>query len=144
MKKISLHSHIGLFNFSKYNIYEDGDLELEIDGNRLEDTKIEVVVDNGSSQKRYLCENNIVSIGKDFIKVGILKIKVNILIKEEVVRSYVCEDLIITDNKDNIEAIPEFAWLKSEYKALSDKMYRLENLVSQLYGINIKVGNKDE
>lgn len=144
MKKISLHSHIGLFNFTKYNIYEDGNLELTIDGNILEDTKIEVIVDNGVTQRRYLCEENVVSIDKDFIKVGILKIKVNILIKEQVVRSYVCEDLIVTDTKDEIEAIPEFAWLKNEYKALSDKMDKLENLVSQLYGINIKVGNKDE
>lgn len=144
MKKISLHSHIGLFNFSKYNIYEDGDLELTIDGNILEDTKIEVVVDNGFSQKRYLCEENVVSIDKDFIKVGILKIKVNILIKEQIIRSYMCEDLIVTDTKDDIEAIPEFAWLKNEYKKVSDKMDRLENLVSQLYGINVKVGDKDE
>ena len=69
-KKISLHSHIGILNFSKYNIFEDGDLELVIDGNRIANSRMEVVVDNGTSQKRYPCKANVVIIDKSFIKVG--------------------------------------------------------------------------
>jgi hypothetical protein len=150
-KKISLHSHIGILNFSKYNIFEDGDLELVIDGNNITNSKIEVVVDNGTSQKRYACKTNVVVIDKSFIKVGILKIKVNILVNGMLARSYQCEDLIITDTKDEFVAIPEMQKLRDETKAVSNKMDEvldkfsiLEDLVSRLYGINVKVGDKDE
>lgn len=150
-KKISLHSHIGVLNFSKYNIFEDGDLELTIDGNNITNSRMEVVVDNGISQKRYACKSNVVIIDKSFIKVGVLKIKINILLNGIVVRSYQCEDLIITDTKDEFVAIPEMQKLRDENKALSEKLDKvlnefsvLQNLVSRLYGINVKVGDKDE
>lgn len=150
-KKISLHSHIGVLNFSKYNIFEDGDLELTIDGNNITNSRMEVVVDNGTSQKRYACKSNIVIIDKAFIKVGILKIKVNILLNGIVIKSYQCEDLIITDTKEEFVAIPEMQILRDENKALSDKLDEvlskfdtMEKLVSRLYGINVKVGDKDE
>jgi hypothetical protein len=67
------------------------------------------------------------------------------------VRSYQCEDLIITDTKEEFAGIPEMQVLRNETKAVSDKMDKvldkfevIENLVSRLYGINVKVGEKDE
>lgn len=145
-KKISLHSHIGLLNFKMYNIYEDGDLELTIDGNNINNSKIEVIVDNGQSQKRFMCDSNTVKISKSFIRVGVLKIKINIILNRAVVKSYTCEDLIVTDTKEGFVAIPEMEKLRQDNIVLMDKLdktqksvKKLTELVGRLYGINLKV-----
>lgn len=146
MKKVILQNNIGVFNFKKYNIYEDGDLIIEI-VDTVKNSNYEIIVDNGHTQKRFVCENNVFKINKAFIKIGVLKIKINVLVKNVIIKTCVCEDLIVSADKEGIEVIPEMQDLHLKYdcilnilKEYSDKVEKLTELVSKLYGINIKVG----
>lgn len=147
MKEIILQNNVGILNFKKYNIFEDGDLEIEIIGNTINNSKIEIIADNGSNQKRITCKDNKFTIHKNFVKLGILKFKINIYVNNLLVKSINCEDLIVEDNKEGIEAIPEMAKLnnnfnelKAEVSALRKEVEVLTRLVKKLYGINVKVG----
>jgi hypothetical protein len=145
MKKVILQNNLGLFNFKKYNIYEDGNLPIEI-VDTVKNAKYEAILDNGYTQKRIVCENNILKINKSFIKIGVLKIKINVMVQNVIVKSCICEDLIITADKEGIEVAPEIKRLYAKYYDMlnllnqySEKVERLTELVSKLYGINVEV-----
>jgi hypothetical protein len=145
MKKVILQNNLGLFNFKKYNIYEDGNLPIEI-VDTVKNAKYEAILDNGYTQKRIVCENNILKINKSFIKIGVLKIKINVMVQNVIVKSCICEDLIITADKEGIEVVPEIKRLYAKYYDMlnllnqySEKVERLTELVSKLYGINVEV-----
>ena len=147
MKKIILQNNVGILNFKKYNIFDDGDLEIKIEGNTILNSKIEIIADNGLNQKRITCKDNKFTIRKDFVKLGVLKFKINIYVNNLLVKSVNCEDLIVVDTKEGIEAIPEMVQLKNEFGGLKEEVatYKKEvetltKLVKKLYGINLKVG----
>lgn len=147
MKEIVLQNNIGILNFKKYNIFEEGDLEIKIIGNTVNNSKIEVVVDNGLNQKRFFCKDEKFTVNKNFVKPGLLKFKINIYVNNTIVKSINCEDLIVDNTKEDIVATPEMAKLNNKYEELKSEVasYRkdvevLTKLVKKLYGINIKVG----
>lgn len=146
MKEINLFNHIGIFNFGGYNLFEDGDLEIAIFGNNVKNSTIEILADNGLEQRRFACKDNIMVIPKDFVRVGVLKIKINVLLNGRVVKVYTCEDLIVIKDEEEFKAIPEMVVLRNENREIKAKLDevlksvdKLTTLVSQLYGINVEV-----
>ena len=147
MKEILLQNNIGILNFKKYNIFDEGDLEIKIIGNNIRNSKVEVVADNGLIQKRIMCKDNKFIIHKEFIKLGVLKFKINIYVNNVLVKSANCENLIVENTKEGIEAVPEMAKLSNKFGELKDEVASLKKdveiltkLVKKLYKINTEVG----
>lgn len=152
MKKIiKLYQHIGKYLESKEYIKLDEDLELEFVYNSPKNANVYVYINNGFENKKHLLKDNQIVINKDFIKFGKLQIKVDVFVSGQVVQTFVCEDLLIFEDKNIIYSIPEIEEYKkvvNQYIEKTDKLQndynKLAKLVSGLCNINLKVGDKHE
>lgn len=152
MKKIiKLYQHIGKYQESKEYIKLDEDLELEFIHNLPKNANVYLNIYNGIENKKYLLKDKKITINKDFIKIGKLQIKIDVLIANQIVQKFVCEDLLIIEDNNLIYSIPEIEEYKNTVKFYVEKTDKLQNdvnkltkLVSGLCNINLKVGDKHE
>lgn len=150
MKKIiKLYQQIGKFQEKNAYIKVDEDLEIKLDCNKVNGSRLEAVIHNGESVKRIACKDNCFNIPSEFIRVGILKIQINVLLNGNIIKRYICEDLFVYEDEDRFELVPEIEAYKKEvqeYKSqvnlLTSKYDTLLKLVCGLY--DIKVGGKNE
>lgn len=150
-KTIKLYQHIGKYQETKEYIKIDEDLELSFEYSLPKNANVFIYLNNGQCSIKKLLKDKTIIIDKNFIKIGTLKIKVEAFINNKLIQTFVCEDLLIIEDKDIIYTIPEIEQYKdivNEYKAktefLQKEYKKLAKLVSGLCNINLKVGDKNE
>lgn len=152
MKKIiKLYQHIGKYQETKEYIKIDEDLELLFDYNSPKNANIFIYINNGQNTIKKLLKDKTIIIDKNFIKLGRLKIKLDVFINDKLIQTFTCEDLLIVEDKNIVYTIPEIEQYKNEVKQYIEKTDNLQKeynklakLVSGLCNINLKVGEKDE
>ena len=152
MKKfIKLFQHIGKYQESKEYIKLDEDLEINLICNLPKNANVYISMFNGVENKRFLLKNRQFIINKEFIKIGKLQIRVDVVISNQIVQKFVCEDLLVVEDDNVVYTIPEIEEYKNivnsyieKTNKLQDNYDKLAKLVSGLCNINLKVGDKHE
>lgn len=104
---IKLYYNIGRYTDGAKHINIDEDLTFILDYNAPKDSILYYVASNGKETKRGIIENNQYILPASFVKVGKISQKIEVVILGEVVKTFTVEDLIIYENDNQINSIPE-------------------------------------
>ena len=150
MKHIKFIGNAGRYVENREHLNVSEDLEFEIDYKFKPNAEVYYIANNGNATRKELIKDNKFTIPVSFLRLGKLSIKIE-EVSNDKVNEYVVEDLLILQNNDKIETIPEVDKLKEEiavYSKLVEKLERqneiLTKLVGGLYDTEIKVGDQDE
>lgn len=148
--KLSAVNHTGKYSNGKEQLIVCEDLDFYIDYRFGANSKVYYIADNGSSIRKDVVNDNKFSIPFEFIKTGKLSLKIE-EIRNNNCQSFTVEDLLIMQNNNKIETIPEIDKLKQEIEQYSTLVKQLERkneilvkLVGGLYDTDIKVGETNE
>lgn len=151
VKKIKLYSHIGKYQENKEYIKVDEDLEIDFEFDVEPNCRVIAIINNGKDTIKKNIENKKIFINSDFIRFGELNIKVQVINDETIIQEFNCEKLVVKEDKNIVYSVPEIEILKAQIdglkiltEILQEKVVTLTNLVSGLYGIDIKVGDNND
>ena len=141
--EIKLYESYGKFKNGKERIRVDEDFEFEIDTN-IKDTMF-YVANNGKETKRGLVKDNKFELPRHFIKVGKLSVKIEQVKDNRVAKTFIVEDMLITEGDNGVYTIPEVEVLKGKIEdysklveSLKVQVEILTKLTAGLYNTEIK------
>lgn len=141
-KTLKLYQQVGKFEEKSQVLLNYEDIHINLKWSYINNSRVEAVV-NGETIIPVV--NNKFTIERAILKVGSLDIVVNVYLNDFLVKSFVCEKLFIGEQDKEFCVIPEIEAMKKEllsYKSevddLSKQVTRLTELVSALYGFEVK------
>ena len=141
--KIKLYDQYGKFVDGKERVRVDEDFEFGLE-TEIKDT-LYYVANNGKETKKGLVKDNKFELPRHFIKVGKLSIKIEQVKDNRVAKTFIVEDMLITESDNGVYTIPEVEVLKdkiNEYSALVESLKVqveiLTKLTAGLYNTEIK------
>ena len=143
-KKIKLYYNIGRYEQCNKYIKIDEPITFNIEYEVPSGAILYYVASNGKETKRGIVENNKYILPASFVKVGKISQKIEVVILGEVVKTFTVEDLIIYENDNRINSIPEIDKLKELVSKLDEKCDVLTKLVGGIYDLDIKIGGENE
>lgn len=146
-KTLRLYQKFGKFEEIAQLLLSNKDISVTIKWNEIKGSRVEAVISNGDTVRVVPVVNNEFTIDKDLLKVGAIRVIINVFVGNVVVQKYVCENLFIVEDNSKFETIPEMEVLKAEIKGyreeqekLTEKVNYLTKLVEGLYGFTIEGG----
>lgn len=143
IKEIRLYSN----GFGKYNdnVYQliDEDLTFKISYSNINGATIYFVADNGKESKKGVAVDNQFVIEKEFIKIGKLKIRIEIVVNSVIIKKYIVEDLIIKEIDGEIKSIPEIENMRIEINDMRERIIETNKNVETLTKLVSALYNKD-
>lgn len=143
IKEIRLYSN----GFGKYNdnVYQliDEDLTFKINYSNINGATIYFVADNGKESKKGVAVDNQFVIEKEFIKIGKLKIRIDIVVNSVIIKKYIVEDLIIKEIDGEIKSIPEIENMRIEINDMRERIIETNKNVETLTKLVSALYNKD-
>lgn len=146
-KTLRLYQKFGKYEEIAQLLLPNSDLSVTIKWNEIKGSRVEAVISNGEAVKVVPVQNNEFIIHKDLLKIGAIRVLINVYVGNVIVQKYVCENLFVVENNGEFQMIPEMEILKAEIKGyreeqniLIDKVEYLTKLVNGLYGFTIKGG----
>lgn len=143
IKEIRLYSN----GFGKYNdnVYQliDEDLTFKISYSNINGATIYFTADNGKETKNGVAIDNQFVIEKEFIKIGKLKIRIDIVVNSVIIKKYIVEDLIIKEIDGEIKSIPEIENMRIEINDMRERIIETNKNVETLTKLVSALYNKD-
>lgn len=143
IKEIRLYSN----GFGKYNDNVsqliDEDLTFKISYSNINGATIYFVADNGKESKKGVAVDNQFVIEKEFIKIGKLKIRIDIVVNSVIIKKYIVEDLIIKEIDGEIKSIPEIENMRIEINDMRERIIETNKNVETLTKLVSALYNKD-
>lgn len=143
IKEIRLYSN----GFGKYNdnVYQliDEDLTFKISYSNINGATIYFIADNGKETKKGVAVDNQFVLERQFIKIGKLKIKIEIVVNGNIIKKHIIEDLIIKEIDGEIKSIPEIENMRIEINDMRGKIIETNKNVETLTKLVSALYNKD-
>lgn len=143
IKEIRLYSN----GFGKYNdnVYQliDEDLTFKINYSNINGATIYFVADNGKESKKGVAVDNQFILERQFIKIGKLKIRIDIVVNGNIVKKHIIEDLIIKEIDGEIKSIPEIENMRIEINDMRERIIETNKNVETLTKLVSALYNKD-
>lgn len=143
IKEIRLYSN----GFGKYNdnVYQliDEDLTFKISYSNINGATIYFVADNGKESKKGVAVDNQFVLERQFIKIGKLKIRIDIVVNGNIIKKHIIEDLIIKEVDGEIKSIPEIENMRIEINDMRKRIIETNKNVETLTKLVSALYNKD-
>lgn len=143
IKEIRLYSN----GFGKYNdnVYQliDEDLTFKINYSNINGATIYFVADNGKESKKGVAVDNQFVLERQFIKIGKLKIRIDIVVNGNIIKKHIIEDLIIKEIDGEIKSIPEIENMRIEINDMRERIIETNKNVETLTKLVSALYNKD-
>lgn len=143
VKEINLYQ-----NFGKYvdgNIYPltDENLIIKVNHSKIDGEQMFFIMKNDKESKKGIILNDEFIINRDFLRIGKLSIKIEIVILGNVVKTYKVEDLIIKEINGEIKSIPEIDNMRIEINDMRERLIETNKNVETLTKLVSALYNKD-
>lgn len=143
VKEINLYQ-----NFGKYvdgNIYPltDENLTIKVNHSKIDGEQMFFIMKNDKESKKGIILNDEFIINRDFLRIGKLSIKIEIVILGNVVKTYKVEDLIIKEINGEIKSIPEIDNMRIEINDMRERIIETNKNVETLTKLVSALYNKD-
>lgn len=137
IRKVIIKNDVGRYEGNAEQIRIEEDLTIEFDYKCPDDYVLIYTADNGKDKKTGTIKDKQITLPAAFVKVGKISIKVEVIVLNEVEKTILVEDLIITEHDNKIELIPQVKVLTDLVEKLNDKVDILTKLVGGLYDLDL-------
>lgn len=136
-RKVIIKSDVGRYEGNNEQIRIEEDLTIEFEYNCPSDYVLIYTADNGKDKKTGTIKDKQITLPATFVKVGKISLKVEVIVLNEVEKTILVEDLIITEHDNKIELIPQVKVLTDLVEKLNEKVDILTKLVGGLYDLDL-------
>ena len=91
---------------------------LVFDSSEYDLNELHATISDGTSAKRYVLKNGCFDISEYCKKANVLEIKVDLILKGTVAKTWWLEPFVVRENGGNYELIPEIALLRKEIRTM--------------------------